>query len=48
MYCEICLTDAPYALDRPFDYLCPPAFAEKIRPGSLVRVRQIIRVSAWF
>ena len=38
MYCEICLTDAPYALDRPFDYLCPPPLAEKIRPGSLVRV----------
>ena len=38
MYCEICLTDAPYALDRPFDYFCPPAMEEKIRPGSLVRV----------
>ena len=38
MYCEVCLTDAPHALDRPFDYLCPPALAGKIRSGSLVRV----------
>ena len=38
MYCEICITDAPHAIDRPFDYFCPPAFESSLHVGSLVRV----------
>ncbi len=34
MYCEVYLFDAPYHIDRPFDYLC----ADDIRPGDIVRV----------
>lgn len=36
MFCQVYILDAPYAIDRPFDYLCPPG--EKVVPGSLVRV----------
>ena len=34
MYCEVCLFDLPYHVDRPFDYECP----EGLKPGSLVKV----------
>ncbi len=34
MYCEVILTDAPYVIDRPFDYECP----ESTMVGSIVRV----------
>ena len=34
MYCEVYLFDAPYHIDRPFDYLC----YDDIRPGDIVRV----------
>ena len=34
MYCEVYLTDAPYHIDRPFDYSCEPS----LKRGSLVRV----------
>ena len=34
MYCEVYLFDAPYHIDRPFDYLCD----EGILPGSIVKV----------
>ena len=34
MYCEVYLFDAPYHIDRPFDYLC----ADDIRPGDIVKV----------
>ena len=34
MYCEVYLFDAPYHIDRPFDYLCP----DGIKVGSIVRV----------
>ena len=34
MYCEVYLTDAPYHIDRPFDYEC----REDLKRGSLVRV----------
>ena len=34
MYCEVYLLDAPYNIDRPFDYLA----ADNIAPGSIVRV----------
>ena len=34
MFCEVYLLDAPYHIDRPFDYLCHPG----LRCGSIVRV----------
>ncbi len=34
MYCEVYLFDAPYHIDRPFDYLC----ADGIKAGTIVRV----------
>ena len=34
MYCEVYLLDAPYRIDRPFDYSCP----EDTVVGSIVRV----------
>lgn len=34
MYCEVYLFDAPYHIDRPFDYLC----ADDLRPGDIVKV----------
>lgn len=34
MYCEVYLFDAPYHIDRPFDYLC----GENVREGDIVRV----------
>ncbi len=34
MYCEVYLTDAPYAIDRPFDYECRTDIAR----GDIVRV----------
>ena len=34
MYCEIYIFDAPYHIDRPFDYFCP----EPIERGAIVRV----------
>ena len=34
MYCEVFIFDAPYHIDRPFDYLCDG----DILPGSIVRV----------
>ena len=34
MYCEVYLFDAPYHIDRPFDYLCE----EGILPGRIVKV----------
>ena len=34
MYCEVYLFDAPYHIDRPFDYSCP----DNVRVGSIVRV----------
>ena len=34
MFCEVYLLDAPYGIDRPFDYLCD----ESVRGGCFVRV----------
>ena len=34
MYCEVYLFDAPYHIDRPFDYLC----GDNIVVGDIVRV----------
>ena len=34
MYCEVYLFDAPYHIDRPFDYLCD----DTLKVGSIVRV----------
>lgn len=34
MFCEVYLTDAPYALDRPFDYRC----SDGVKRGMLVKV----------
>ena len=34
MYCEVYLFDAPYHIDRPFDYFCP----DHVRAGDLVKV----------
>ncbi len=34
MYCEVYLTDAPYAIDRPFDYECP----SDVSLGNIVKV----------
>lgn len=34
MYCEVYLFDAPYHIDRPFDYSC----GDNVRPGDIVRV----------
>ena len=34
MYCEVYLFDAPYHIDRPFDYFC----GENVTVGSIVRV----------
>ena len=34
MFCEVYLLDAPYHIDRPFDYSCEPS----LKRGSLVRV----------
>ena len=34
MYCEVYLFDAPYHIDRPFDYSCP----DNLKAGSIVRV----------
>ncbi len=34
MYCEVYLFDAPYHIDRPFDYSC----GENVRPGNIVDV----------
>lgn len=34
MYCEVYLFDAPYHIDRPFDYFCP----DHVRPGDIVKV----------
>ena len=34
MFCEVYILDAPYHIDRPFDYSC----AEDISVGDIVRV----------
>ena len=34
MYCEVYLFDAPYHIDRPFDYLCD----QELKVGSIVKV----------
>ena len=34
VYCEVYLFDAPYHIDRPFDYLC----GDDLRPGDIVKV----------
>ncbi len=34
MYCEVYLFDAPYHIDRPFDYLC----TDDLKPGDVVKV----------
>ena len=34
MYCEVYLFDAPYHIDRPFDYSC----SDDLKTGSLVRI----------
>ena len=34
MYCEVYLFDAPYHIDRPFDYLCD----DNLSVGSIVKV----------
>ena len=34
MYCEVYLFDAPYHIDRPFDYLC----YDDVKPGDIVKV----------
>ena len=34
MFCEVYLLDAPYHIDRPFDYSCEPS----LKRGSIVRV----------
>lgn len=34
MYCEVYLFDAPYHIDRPFDYSCD----DSVRPGCIVKV----------
>ena len=34
VYCEVYLLDAPYHIDRPFDYLCDGS----VRPGHIVKV----------
>ena len=34
MYCEVYLLDAPYHIDRPFDYLCE----DGVHPGAFVKV----------
>ena len=34
MYCEVYLFDAPYHIDRPFDYLCP----DDVKAGDIVKV----------
>ena len=34
MYCEVYLFDAPYHIDRPFDYSC----GDNVREGSIVRI----------
>ena len=34
MYCEVYLFDAPYHIDRPFDYFC----GDDVKVGSIVRV----------
>ncbi len=51
MFCEVCLLDVPYHLDRPFDYECdesltvgtlvkvPFGKANKLRNGIIVRVK---------
>ncbi len=38
MFVKVYILDAPYAIDRPFDYLCPDALVGQIRRGSLVTV----------
>ena len=38
MLCEVYLIDAPYHIDRPFDYECPPELEGRLGRGSLVRV----------
>ncbi len=38
MFVKVYILDAPYAIDRPFDYFCPDALAGQIRRGSLVSV----------
>ena len=38
MFVKVYILDAPYAIDRPFDYLCPSALSGLIHSGSLVTV----------
>ena len=38
MFAQIYLIDAPYAIDRPFDYECPESLLSAIRPGCAVKV----------
>ncbi len=38
MFVKVYILDAPYAIDRPFDYLCPSALSGQIHSGSLVTV----------
>ena len=38
MFCEVYLLDAPYPLDHPFDYLCPPEEVGTPERGDLVSV----------
>lgn len=52
MYCEVCLLDVPYHLDRPFDYSCdegaevgtivkvPFGKADKLRHGIIVKIKE--------
>ena len=38
MFAKIYLIDAPYAIDRPFDYECPDSLLHSIRVGCAVKV----------
>ena len=38
MFCEIYLIDAPYHIDKTFDYECPAELSARLSRGSLVRV----------
>ena len=38
MFCEIYIIDAPYHIDRTFDYECPAELSARLSRGSLVRV----------
>ncbi len=38
MVCEVYILDVPYAIDRAFDYICPPTLSAVPHRGSFVRV----------